>query len=100
MPLTYTLNGPELTLTGRLDAQNALDLRAALAELAAQPGDVRVDLGDVPFMDSSALAALVSALKDRRREGRSLRVTRASPAVHELMSLTMLGRVFGLEDPR
>ncbi|GGS01407.1 STAS domain-containing protein [Deinococcus sedimenti] len=100
MPLTHLVNGPELTLSGRLDAQNAQELRAALTALAAAPGDLRVDLADVPFMDSSALAALVSALKDRRREGRSLRVTRASPAVQELMSLTMLGRVFGLEEPR
>lgn len=98
MPLTYTRNGPELTLTGRLDAQNARELRDALSEHVAHPGHLTVDLSDVPFMDSSALAALVSTLKVLRREGRSLRITRASDAVHELLSLTMLGGVFGLED--
>ncbi|GGM37823.1 hypothetical protein GCM10008956_12720 [Deinococcus arenae] len=97
MPLTYTLDGPDLTLAGRLDAQNASELRAALGEQAAQAGDLRVDLAAVPFMDSSALAALVSALKQCRREGRSLRITRASAAVRELLSLTLLGPMFGLD---
>ncbi len=100
MPLTYTRTGPGLTLSGRLDAQNARDLREVLTEHAAQPGDLTVNLADVPFIDSSALAALVSALKDLRRSGRTLRITQASAPVRELLSLTMLGRVFGLEDLR
>ncbi|GAA0502036.1 STAS domain-containing protein [Deinococcus depolymerans] len=97
MSLSHNADGPHLNLAGRLDAQNAADLRAALARhAAATPGDLSVDLSGVPFMDSSALAALVGALKDRRREGRTLRLSGASPAVRELLSLTMLDRAFAL----
>ena len=97
MSLSHNADGPHLNLAGRLDAQNSAELRAALARHAADtPGDLSLDLSGVSFMDSSALAALVGALKDRRREGRALHLNAASPSVRELLSLTMLDRAFAL----
>lgn len=97
MSLSHNADGPQLNLAGRLDAQNAAELRGVLARHAADtPGDLSLDLSGVPFMDSSALAALVGALKDRRREGRALRLIAASAPVRELLSLTMLDRAFAL----
>lgn len=97
MSLSHNADGPHLNLAGRLDAQNAAELRSALARHAADTsGDLTLDLSGVSFMDSSALAALVGALKDRRREGRALRLIAASAPVRELLSLTMLDRAFAL----
>ncbi|GGR58027.1 hypothetical protein GCM10008959_19690 [Deinococcus seoulensis] len=97
MSFSYSATGSHLIIAGRLDAQNAAELRQTLRDhVAANAGPVTVDLTDVPFMDSSALAALVAALKDCRRQGRALSLSGASVPVRELLSLTMLDRIFGL----
>ncbi|GAA5436048.1 STAS domain-containing protein [Deinococcus aquaticus] len=97
MSFSYSASGSHLILAGRLDAQNAAELRQTIRDhVAAHTGNVTADLSDVPFMDSSALAALVAALKDCRRQGRTLSLTGASASVRELLSLTMLDRIFGL----
>jgi anti-sigma B factor antagonist len=57
-------------LGGELDLYNAPEVRAALAEACADlPGRVVVDLGEVEFIDSTALGVLIEArtkLENRR----------------------------------
>lgn len=57
-------------LVGELDLYNAAEVRAALLELCAeQPERLVVDLGDVEFVDSTALGVLIEArtkLENRR----------------------------------
>jgi anti-sigma B factor antagonist len=49
-------------LVGELDLYNAPDLRTSLLELCAeQPERLVVDLGEVDFVDSTALGVLVEA---------------------------------------
>src|SRR6187455_2128489 len=56
-------------LVGELDLYNAPEVRAALLELCSeQPERLIVDLGDVDFVDSTALGVLIEArtkLEDR-----------------------------------
>ena len=56
-------------LVGELDLYNAPEVRAALLELCSeQPERLVVDLGDVDFVDSTALGVLIEArtkLEDR-----------------------------------
>lgn len=92
-------DGTALTVAGRLDAQTAAGFRTALHEhIARHPGHLYLNLGQVSFMDSSALAAVVGALKTLRARGNELRLTAAGPAVRELLSLTMLDRVLPVQD--
>ena len=49
-------------LAGELDLYNAPEVRTALLEMcAAQPERLVVDLGDVSFIDSTALGVLIEA---------------------------------------
>lgn len=79
---------------GRVDLLSAPDLRRALTETVLS-GKCRliVDLNDVPFIDSSGLAALISGLKAARLAGGDLRVARATDQAQNVFRLTKLDRV-------
>ena len=53
-----------------------------------------IDLGEVEFMDSSGLSALVSGMKALRKTGSQLSICNANAQVRTAMRLTMLDRVF------
>lgn len=81
----------------RLDLQVAAEFRAALLQLI-ETGQHRVvvDLGDVTFIDSSGLGALVSALKTLKmvkRDG-DIRLANVQPPVVALLEIIRLHRVF------
>ena len=84
-----------LTLSGRLDAVTAPDLKAQLKRLA-KDGHIQliVDLTDVPFIDSSGLAALVSGLKAVREAGGAMKLAGLSEQTRTVFTLTRLDRVF------
>jgi anti-sigma B factor antagonist len=80
---------------GRVDADTGSQLKIALQELAAdQVRLIVVDLGQVDFMDSSGLSALVSGLRALRERGGSLLLCRPQPQPLTALKLTMLDRVF------
>ena len=96
---TFTANGDSLVIRGEIDVAVAEEFTAAMtALLAANPGvEVRVDLRDVTFIDSSGLGVLVGANK-RASELRStirLENVQASPA--KVFEITGLRAIFGLD---
>jgi len=79
---------------GELDLAVADDLRRALTralELAREA--VRVDLGAVTFMDSTALAALVDAWRYAERRGVAFCLVRPAPNVRRVLAITGLERL-------
>jgi anti-anti-sigma factor len=86
-----------IRLTGRLDLLSATAVRQRLAETVAG-GQKRlvVDLGAVPFIDSSGLGALIGGLKAARQAGGDLRIARAGDQAVAVLKLTTLDRVFGM----
>lgn len=81
----------------RLDALVAADFRTLVGERAAKASIVVVALGDVLFVDSSGLAALISVLK-RVPPGGQVRLAQASSAVRSLLNITHLEKVFPVYD--
>lgn len=83
-------------LVGRLDLLSAWAVKERLAAAVAE-GHQRlvVDLRNVPFMDSSGLAALISGLKATRLAGGDLRVACATDQTAMILELTNLNRVLG-----
>jgi len=79
---------------GRLDAVSAQEVKARLKELV-QAGHVEliVCLREVPFIDSSGLAALVSGLKAARQARGTLKLTNLCEPARTVFRLTMLERV-------
>lgn len=78
----------------RLDASTAPALREALIErIAKGQQSIILDLGEVGFMDSSALGALIAAVKKLGPLG-SISVAAMRSPVARLFSLTRMDRVF------
>ena len=88
-----------VTITGRLDAHEAPNLRECF-EKAREAGArrVEVDMDRVEFMDSSGLAAVVSGLKASRLDGGELVIVSPSPMVRKVLELTLLDQVIPIQD--
>ncbi|CAA9215691.1 MAG: hypothetical protein AVDCRST_MAG77-183 [uncultured Chloroflexi bacterium] len=83
-----------VSLCGRLDLLSAAAVKQRLAtEVAAGHKKLIVDLGDVAFIDSSGLGALISGLKAARQAGGDLRIARPCDQARLVMKLTTLDRV-------
>ncbi|WP_170324045.1 STAS domain-containing protein [Cryptosporangium phraense] len=81
-----------IALTGAVDAVLAPRLDGAVADvIAAQPADVRLDLGEVDFLGSHGMAFLVRVQHAARAAGRGAGIDAVSR--HALIAL----RVAGLE---
>lgn len=81
----------------RVDLQVAGEFRSALLQLIDVGHDrLVVDLGDVSFIDSSGLGALVTALKALRlkRADGDIRLANVQPPVAALLEIIRLHRVF------
>ena len=84
-----------IALAGRFDAHETANFRLVVDPLVRQPGaTVRMDLTEVVFIDSSALAELVRADKQARAAGSGLVLAQVSTPVQVIMELTALDSVF------
>jgi anti-anti-sigma factor len=92
--------GRRVSLSGRLCARTAADVRSALvAAIDSGSGDLVVDMDQVQLVDASGLGVLVGAHRLAMRSERRL-VLRAVPAsIERLLSITHLNRVLAVERP-
>jgi anti-sigma B factor antagonist len=80
----------------RMDAARAPAFKSELAELIeAGHNQLVLDLGQVEFVDSSGLGAIVSCLKRIGPRG-NLAIAGAGGAVAKLFALTRMDKVFAL----
>ena len=96
--MDVTVESPEdgkavVRLVGRLDLLTAADVKQRLARAAADYRRLVVDLGQVTFIDSSGLGALVGGLKAARVAGGDLRIARPGDQARTVLELTTLDRV-------
>ena len=85
-------------VAGELDLDVAPKLNACLSELLESGANtIVVDLLEVTFMDSTGLAALVSAGKALRDRGGELVLVADSPSMTKLLAITGVGRLFRIE---
>jgi anti-anti-sigma factor len=81
-------------LVGRLDLLTGSVVRQGVAQtIAAGNHRLIVDMAQVPFIDSSGLAALISALKAARLAGGDLRIAQITEQARQLFELTGLDKV-------
>jgi anti-sigma B factor antagonist len=83
---------------GEIDLHNSPELRIALLGILAKssPKKLILNLGQVPYMDSSAVAVLVEALQKLRRFGGKLMLTDLQPRVKGLLEIARLDSIFVL----
>jgi len=84
---------------GELDAFSVPGFREQLAALRDR-GPVVIDLGGVPFMDSSGLGALIGGIRRIRDAGGSVAVVCNRPAVLRLLHTTGFDRIVAVAATR
>jgi anti-sigma B factor antagonist len=86
--------GNKLTMVkcyGRLMSETAADLKGAVKPLLEEGGRIVIDLGDVNYLDSSGLGALVGLKVSAIRQGLCiLEFVNMTPRVLELMRISNL----------
>ena len=82
---------------GRLDALTVPRFEDGLREHLDQ-GAARlvVDFGDVTYISSSGLRALLTARRLARSQGGDVKLCRLSPRVHEIFEMVGFTQVFGI----
>ncbi|MEM7330704.1 MAG: STAS domain-containing protein [Chloroflexota bacterium] len=82
-----------LILSGRFDAYAVSEIRAWLSE-KEEESKVVVHLGNVNFVDSTALSTLVQGMKWTRQRGGDLHLANLQQPVHIIFELTRLDKAF------
>ena len=94
--------GPVLyaRVAGEISLHNSPALRADLLKLVEEerPKAVILNLTDVPYMDSSAIAVLVEVLKTVRGDGGHVVLTHLQRRVAGLLHIARLDTIFTLAD--
>ena len=85
-----------LSVRGEIDLHNSPELRTELLDLLAKQSPKRLilNLGQVPYMDSSAIAVLVESLQKMRKTAGKVLLTDLQPRVKSLLEIARLGSIF------
>jgi anti-sigma B factor antagonist len=95
MTAGITETSEEVAVHGRFDAHLAPEVREWIdARLFDERFDLGVDLSDVTFIDSTALAVLVRGMKRSRLAGGDLVLRDPSETVRVILELTRLDAAF------
>ncbi len=83
---------------GEIDLHNSPELRTAILSMISSPIPKRLilNLAQVPYMDSSAVAVLVEALQKLRPSGGKVMLVGLQPRVKGLLEIARLDSVFVL----
>jgi anti-sigma B factor antagonist len=85
-------------VTEDIDASNAWQLKPRLLEHMGQFGpELKLDLGQVNFIDSTGLGMLVSVLKEAREKEGHVSLINPNREIQRLLQITGLERVFRVQ---
>jgi anti-anti-sigma factor len=99
-PLITSASSNDQTLRaaikGEIDLHNSPELRAGLLELLNQSTAKKLilNLAQVPYMDSSAVAVLVELLQKLRKTSGKISLTELQPRVKGLLEIARLNTIF------
>jgi anti-sigma B factor antagonist len=86
-----------VTVEGEVDLASAGHFREELERALSDSPVVVVDVGQMTFIDSSGLNALVKARRVAESAGRTLRLRHPTPMFLHLLHITRLGSVFVID---
>ena len=86
------------SVRGEIDLNNSPELRGELFNLMGRqpPKRLVLNLRQVPYMDSSAVAVLVEVLQKVRKAGGKVYLTDLQPRVQGLIEIARLGTIFSI----
>jgi anti-anti-sigma factor len=83
---------PVLKIFGEVDVSNAASMTAAISDILERSDHLVIDLDEVTFMDSRALAVLIRA--SQRATEKGLRLVTATPRLIQLFQLSGVSDLF------
>ncbi|MEU4234287.1 STAS domain-containing protein [Nonomuraea sp. NPDC026600] len=88
----------EVVLRGDIDFTNAAWVRKTVASavIDKRPSVVRIEMGEVAFLDSSGIGVLVDAMKASAEVEAAFSVGHPTPRVFDQLRITGLLTAFGL----
>ena len=89
---------PVLELSGRFDAHTVPEVSDWIKVKMADQPQLAIDLVNVTFVDSAALATLVQGMKQCREQDGDLLLCRLAQPVRIIFELTRLDRAFAIFD--
>ena len=87
--LDVSREGDRIVVAGDVDAHTCPDLATELDPLPGS-GDVRLDVADVGFIDSSGLRVIIAAHQQAEESDRKLLIERPSKSVTRLLEISGL----------
>lgn len=86
------------SLRGEIDLHNSPQVRTTLLKALDdnKPKKLVLNLGQVPYMDSSAIAVLVESLQKMRKAQGKVFLTNLQPRVKGLLEIARLDSIFGI----
>jgi anti-sigma B factor antagonist len=97
-----TDDSARMKVAGEVDFNNAVAVREVGMEAMSRPGCHRlaIDISEVTFLDSEAVATLVALRNTATKKGMTLVVVDLSSPVRQLFEVTGLDQVFTIEQHR
>jgi anti-sigma B factor antagonist len=84
--------------TGTLEGSNVGPFRETMASLVENTTKLLIDIGNITFLDSSGLGALVAIWKSISSKNGELKLCRISPSVRTVFELTRIHRILEIYD--
>lgn len=93
-------DGPqaEVAMTGEADADNCHEIGKALLDRTYESVSMNLDLGELTFIDSSAISELLRVHSSLAERGIVLTITDTSAAVRRVLEITGLLQTFGVSE--
>ncbi len=96
--LVVTIEESLIKISGEIDFTGTPALRKELHKfIEVSAGEVRVDLSELEYLDSSGLASLIELRRILTQEGRSVIIISVTEQVDRLLHLTQVKSLFGME---
>lgn len=83
---------------GTLEASNVGPFRETMANLVKDATRVLIDMGNITFLDSSGLGALVAIWRSISSRDGEIKLCRIGPSVRTVFELTRIHRVLEIYD--
>lgn len=84
-------------ITGDIEMMSIKDFKTKLLDIGQNENiDIELDLSKVNYIDSSGVGVLISLLKLQKNKGRTLKISKVSPKVLNVLKLSSLSDVFNI----
>lgn len=84
-------------ISGEVDLSNSAEVRKTILGALKTTPEVKVNLEDVDYIDSSGIAAMVEGLQFANSQDKSFALSKPSKQVSSILELARLDQVFDIE---